>query len=418
MESAQQSPLKTLLIASLGSGLEMYDFVIYVFFAPLIAEQFFPNKNYFVSLLMTFGVFAVGYLSRTFGAFLFGHIADTRGRKKSLYYTISAMAIPIILITFLPTYNVIGIYAPIILTLLRAIQGIGVGGEFSGAITLVSEFAPVNKRSFYCSGVLFAMNMGILIASIVAVVIHNYIIDVYHWQWAWRIAFFVGCLLAIVGAYVRHRAYESPIFTQLKAEAIKKYPLVNLVKEQRYTLLSLIFIASGAALVVGVIVFFPTYLQMFTHLTVNQSFTTNVIFLITLCVFILISGILSDYLGNYLVLAIGLTSIAALTFPLGLIFTTSKNLYVISLASICLGIPIGIILGSFSSYLVGNFKPEIRATGVGLSYNIPFTLITGTFPALSIFVIKISGHTGFQYSYILILSLFALSHLLVRKNFN
>lgn len=165
------SSFKVVLASSIGGGLEMYDFVIYIFFAPLFSQLFFPNSNHFVTMLAAFAVFAAGYLVRPLGGIVFGHFGDRFGRKKGLVVAISLMGFSTVLMGFLPTYYQIGIWAPILLVILRLVQGIAVGGDLPGAITFVAETANNKSRGEKCAWIYFGVNLGSFLASTVASII-------------------------------------------------------------------------------------------------------------------------------------------------------------------------------------------------------------------------------------------------------
>lgn len=408
MGNMQGNILKTLMIASLGSALEMYDFVIYIFFAPIIGEQFFPETNPMASLLLVFSVFAVGYFCRTIGAFLFGYLGDTHGRKKTLIYTISVMVLPLIVITFLPTYQKIGILAPIILTLMRCLQGLAVGGEFSGAITIVAEHADPKHRGYICSWVITALNLGILLASLVSVLITKYLIQQAGFSWGWRVAFLLGCILAIIIVYIRRNFEETPFFKAVHARKLTT-SWIQLLYRQTRPMVRLILITIGAALTVGMIMFFPTYLQNFTPINSSiEMLAYNTFFLVILCSLLPCFGFLSDQYGRKRLMILGLMSIIVGIFPVGELLAVAASPLSMLLAIFLLALIISPTLSVFASFLAENFSTDFRATGIGLAYNIPFTLITGTFPLVSLCIVKKFHFIEYQYLYIILLAFIAL----------
>ncbi len=388
----------------------MYDFVVYIFFAPFLAKQFFPTESHFASLLLVFSVFAVGFFCRVLGALIFGYLGDTKGRKKTLIYTVTLMAFPMVILTLLPTYQQIGIAAPIILTVMRCLQGLAVGGEFSGSLTLVTEYFPTERRGYVCSWIILALNAGILLASLVSMLINKLMIENHGLQWGWRVAFFLGCILAIIIAVMRRHFAETPLFLKLSQQGgATTSPVLELFLEQGKSTLQLIFANIGPALSVGMIMFLPTYLQSFSHINhPTIVFISNSIFLFILCVLLPIFGRLSDKIGRKPVLGVGLVSIAVLIHPIGHVLSSTQNYFIMLLCLFCLAVMVAMVLGAFGGFLADNFATKFRASGIGLSYNIPFALITGTFPMLSLAIIHHTHTLIYQYGYVSLLALISL----------
>jgi len=208
--------------------LEWYDFALYGFFAPFIAKQFFPSDDQVSSLLATFGVFAVGFFMRPVGAVIFGILGDKLGRKRALEISVVMMAIPTTLIGVLPTHEQVGILAPILLTVIRLIQGVSVGGEFTGSISYVVEQAPYppGRRGFYSSWTVFSLLGGILLGSAISGLVTNILTPDQMLSFGWRLPFFLGIVIGVIGLYLRRGLDESPTFKRLKeAGQLSKRPI-------------------------------------------------------------------------------------------------------------------------------------------------------------------------------------------------
>lgn len=403
------SIVKAVTIASIGSALEMYDFVIYIFFAPVISKQFFPEKNALASLLLTFGVFAIGFFCRTIGAFVFGYFGDTHGRKKTLIYTMTLMVVPMLVLTFLPGYQQIGIMAPIILTLMRCFQGLAVGGEFSGSLTLIAEYALPAHRGYACSWVVAALNVGILLASLISMLITNIFIEHFHLAWGWRIAFFIGCLLALLIAYIRRHFEESPLFASLLVSNLHNKPPRPSLKEEVLLTWRVMMTIIGAALTVGMIMFFPTFLQNFSLMNAPLTVSCyNAFFLMILCAAIPFFGKMSDKLGRKPIMMAGLISILLFIYPIAECLSNASTVIEMLFACALLALIISPVLSVFGSFMAESFPTYFRARGIGLAYNIPFTLFTGTFPLFSLLIVKHMHSIHYQYVYIMLLAVIAL----------
>ena len=193
--------LKAVFVSSLGGSLEMYDFVIYVFFAPVIASLFFPAHNTTAGTFFTYGIFAIGYLARPLGAFIFGHYGDKHSCKQGLIVTIGLMSLATALTGLLPTYQQIGILAPVLLLFLRLIQGIAVGGDLAGAVTFVAEYSEPTKRGFHCGWIYSGVNLGALLASTTSAILNSALSHQQIAAWGWRLSFSLSIILMFVGVY-------------------------------------------------------------------------------------------------------------------------------------------------------------------------------------------------------------------------
>jgi MHS family proline/betaine transporter-like MFS transporter len=200
---------KTLLAGAIGNVLEWYDFALYGYFAPVLASLLFPSDSRSLSLISAFGVFTVGFLARPLGAMLFGYWGDTLGRRHALAWSILLMAVPTCLVGLLPTYGTIGVLAPIALTLCRFLQGLSVGGEFTGSATFLVEHAAASQRGYVGSWAGFSAQIGALLGSGVGALIASSLTEEALHQWGWRIPFVRGGLIAVAGWYVRTSVPES-----------------------------------------------------------------------------------------------------------------------------------------------------------------------------------------------------------------
>ncbi|WP_083827714.1 MFS transporter [Rickettsiella massiliensis] len=203
---------KILLLTGLGGALEFYDFIIFVFFAKTLGTLFFPNTDPFASLMASWTFVAVGYLARPLGGMILGHLGDRFGRKRSFIVTLIGMAVPSFLIGLLPSYQAIGLYAPVLLVICRLCQGFFMGGELPGALVFITELTPQNKRAWVCSLIFLGVNAGSLLGSFLSTwILHHFSVEELL-AWGWRIPFLFGGILGVVGFYLRRRLNETPFF--------------------------------------------------------------------------------------------------------------------------------------------------------------------------------------------------------------
>lgn len=377
--------IHTVLLSSLGGCLEFYDFVIFGVFASAIGHTFFPSKNHFISLMAAFTAFGVGYLARPIGGILFSHFGDRYGRKPTFMFSIRLMAVSTLCIGLLPSYSTLGVTAAILFVLLRLIQGAAIGGEIPGAATFIAEHCPQN-RGFACGMLMLFINAGILLA----VMLHSLLSLYLSPSYAWRIAFIMGSVLALISYFIRKSLQESPEFQQLDAPT--KTPIALLFKEHTLTVIQ------GSSLImlqaIGISLFYlyiVSYMQFAAHhystLQISQLTTINVMIMTVGCG---VWGWISDYFPPKRLLYI---SIIALPL-LGLWFYQTVNTDAHPmLAYALLSVFFGMFAGSALSWLTCLFPVKVRFSGVAICYNLSFAIFGGLSPLLATYFINIYHNT-------------------------
>src|SRR6185312_4474234 len=339
---------KTVLAGAIGNVLEWYDFALFGYFAPVLSRLFFPASDPSLSLIATFGVFAVGFLARPLGALLFGYWGDTRGRRAALAWSIILMALPTCLVGLLPTYAQVGLAAPLTLTALRFLQGLSVGGEFTGSVTFLVEHAASTERGYIGSWAGFSAQIGALLGSGVGTLMTASLSSDDLQQWGWRIPFVVGSVIALVGWYLRRRIPESPAFERLQqAGVVSSSPVRELFRSYRAPLLQVI----GLVLLHGVgfyifYVFLPSYLTKVTDLPMGTALLINTMCMALLAILIPCMGKLSDRVGHRWVLASGAAGLALGTVPFFL-WLSSGHLALIVTAQVLITVFVSAYMGPF-----------------------------------------------------------------------
>lgn len=385
---------RTLFAGAIGNVLEWYDFALYGYFAPVFAVLFFPSEHPSLSLMTAFGVFAIGFLARPLGAILFGYWGDTVGRRHALAWSVLFMAVPTCLVGALPTYERIGIAAPLALTFCRFLQGLSVGGEFTGSVTFLVEHAPRSQRGYIGSWAGFSAQVGALlgsgVGSLIAVTLTK---DALH-QWGWRVPFLLGGLIAAVGWYLRTRAAESPAFEQLhRAGALSTSPLRDVIADHRLPLVQLIGLVwlHGVAFYL-LYVYLTTYLVTVTTVPLGAVLTLNTGCMTILALLIPVAGRLSDSAGQKPLLIIGAGGLAIFSYPLFL-WLTSDDLPSMITAQILFTVLVSCYMGPFFAAIAELFPARQRYTGLSLGYNIASALFGGTAPLVATLLIEWSGNT-------------------------
>ncbi|OQW33385.1 MAG: hypothetical protein A4E19_02950 [Nitrospira sp. SG-bin1] len=414
MESRGPKALrKTVFAGAIGNVLEWYDFALFGYFAPVLSGLFFPASDPSLSLIATFGVFAVGFLARPLGALLFGYWGDTRGRRTALAWSIILMALPTCLVGLLPTYAQIGLAAPLALTILRFFQGLSVGGEFTGSVTFLVEHAAPTERGYIGSWAGFSAQIGALLGSGVGTLASTNLAPEVLQQWGWRIPFVAGSVIALVGWYLRRRIPESPAFERLQqAGGVSSAPVRELLASHRASLLQVI----GLVLLHGVgfytfYVFLPTYLAKVTDLPMGTTLLINTICMALMAILIPLMGKLSDRVGHRWVLAVGAAGLALGTVPVFSWFG-SGHLLLIATAQGLITVFVAAYMGPFFAIVATLFPVARRYTGLSVSYNLASALFGGTAPLMATMLMERSGNAlapGWYVTLCAVLSLIALS---------
>ena len=373
--------LRTLTLAALGGALEFYDFIIYVFFAVVIGELFFPTQMpEWLRQLQTFGIFAAGYLARPLGGIIMAHFGDRIGRKRMFTLSIFLMAVPTLLIGLLPTYQVIGMAAPLLLLLLRILQGAAIGGEVPGAWVFVAEHVPARRVGLACGTLTAGLTAGILLGSLMASAINRELTPAQVSDWGWRLAFVLGGLFGIIAMYLRRWLHETPVFAELQArQALEAgLPLKRVLSHHKLAVvLSMLLTWVLSAAIVVVILMAPTYLQKVHAIAPTMALQANSLAVLTLTIGCVTMGYLVDRLGVGQVLFVGclLLALGCFSFYHQLAADPASLYWRYAL----LGFSVGIV-GIVPYVMVNAFPATVRFSGLSFSYNLAYAIFGGLTP--------------------------------------
>lgn len=397
---------KIIWLTVIGSGLEYFDFTIYALFAHYISLNFFPQNNAFIALMNTFTIFAIGYLARPLGAIILGHIGDKYGRKHAFTYAILVMATATLLIGCLPSYNIIGIAAPILLVLLRLIQGVSLGGEVGGAITFTLEHYENKRKGMMQAFVIVGMCFSGTIAGIIGYILTHFLSSQQMAQWGWRLPFIFGFFLGLIGYTLRRQCLETPAFlTVLKENTTEKIPFITLSRQYPREMLRGFCLAVMSACITSFFLFSPTYLSMHATFPSNAGFAVSSAGFLSLGLTSLLAGTISDRLDyKYLFIISGLLTILV-GYPvfhliIGLPAYTVATLPIVSGAIILVAITVGISNGIYAIAIADQFPTKVRYSGIGFCQNLSFALVGGTAPLIFTSLIKITGNLMAPYYYL------------------
>ncbi|MEI8400574.1 MAG: MFS transporter [Alcaligenaceae bacterium] len=367
---------KAIAVGAIGNILEWYDFAIYGYFATSIGRVFFPQSDPIAQLLMAFGIFAIGFLMRPLGGVVIGYIGDRVNRQTALTVSIVAMAIPTFLVGIMPSYDAIGIAAPILLTLCRIIQGLSVGGEYTTSLIYMIEKAPKNKRGFVGAMGSSSAFVGMLLGSGVGAALGAVLLPEQLDAWGWRIPFLLGLVIGLAGYLLRR---ESPGHSNHIAAATMN-PVVETLKNHRQVMAKIagmsVFLAVSFYLM---FVYIVSWLELVDKIPPSKSLEINTISMIVLVPVTLLAGAISDRVGRKPVLLTAL--MAAIIFSIPLLYGMyHQSDLVIQLSQIGFALVVGMFNGAMPALMVETAPAYIRTTVVALGYNLTLGIVGGLTP--------------------------------------
>ncbi len=381
------------LASSIGATIEWYDFFIYGTAAALVFNKlFFTNLPPQVGTLIAFATFAVGYLARPLGALIFGHLGDRVGRKTMLILTMIIMGAATFLIGLLPTYTQAGLWAPILLILLRVFQGIGVGGEYGGAVLMAVEYAPRGRRGFFGSWPQVGVPAGLLLASGMFSLL-SLMPDASFLSWGWRVAFLSTIVLAIIGLYIRLKILETPAFALVKeAQEEARIPFFELLRRQPKQLLQ----GMGTRWIEGLTfnayaVLAVAYITQYVHVSKTIVLNGIVVGAAFGVVLTPIYGHLSDRFGRKKIYRTGVIAIALFTFPSFAMMRTGSTVLIWLSIILGLGIIYSAIYAPLAAFWAELFDTRVRYTGIGCVYQFSGIYASGLTPLIGAALIEYTG---------------------------
>jgi MFS transporter, MHS family, proline/betaine transporter len=380
--------------ASIGNFLEFFDFVIYGFLAGVIGRLFFPAADPVTSLLSSFATYGVGFLMRPVGSIAIGAYADRYGRKAALILTITMMALATLVTGLIPTYDQIGLLAPIILVICRLLQGFSLGGEWGGAAAFMVEYAPKGRRGWVGSWQQSSTTVGVLVGSLtIALLNYTMSADTLN-AWGWRLPFIIGAIVGPVGFYLRASINETPMYEQVvTTSTVERHPISTTLRKDLRNLLVAFGISINAAVPFYIyFVFMPSFAtQRLGIASATALFSTSIVSFVAI-VLMPITGALSDRVGRK-PLILGSTIGALVTsYPLFLLITSHPSFGTLVTAQVIGIVFVSMFSGPLPAILCEMFPTNVRVTSLSIGYTLAVTIFGGFAPFIGTFLVNVTGN--------------------------
>ncbi len=387
--------IRTIAFASsIGTTIEWYDFFLYNTMTALVLNKlFFPNADILISTLLAYVTSFVGFLSRPIGGIIFGHYGDRIGRKTVLILTLLIMGVATFLIGLLPTYATAGVWAPLMLLAMRIFQGIGIGGEWGGAVLMAIEHSPGGKRGFYGSWPQIGVPAGLLISAGVVSLLSLMNNDDF-FAWGWRIAFLLSAVLVVIGVYIRLKIMETPAFQKAQQEhKIAAVPIAELFRTHtKNTILGL-----GARYIEGVTfniyaVFCVFYITSTLHMTRQNALAAVMVSSAIMIVLLPVCGQISDRIGRRALYGIAGLLIGVLTFPAFWLMQQLSPLLTVIAVTVPFGIVYAAVYGPEAALFSELFDTRVRYTGISFVYQFSGIFASGLTPIIATALLPVGGN--------------------------
>lgn len=397
LETKSKKGMRQILSGSaFGNMIEWFDYASYGYLATIIASVFFAPGDKTAALLSTFAIFALSFLVRPIGGLVWGHYGDRLGRKKILVLTMCFMSFSTFLIGLIPSYERIGILAPILLLACRMIQGFSASGEYAGASLMIAEHAPKKKRGLLVSLVPASTAAGMLLGAVVTSILEYTLTDSALHSWGWRIPFLLSLPLGLIGLSIRLKMEDSPLFKELESKSEKSVVQQLGVMEGIRKNKKNIFIAFGVICLnaVGfyiILSYMPTYLSTVLKFAPLQSTLTTIFTLLAYVIMLPFVGVLTDKIGRKPVLIAACILFIVFTYPIFILMSMGGTFTI--LAMILLGAILACNDGVLATFLSEMFPADVRYSGFSLSFNTGNAIFGGTASYVATFLIASTGNS-------------------------
>lgn len=372
---------RAIVATVLGNGLEWFDFTVYSFFAVIIAKLFFPTGNELSSLLLSVATFGVGFFMRPVGGIVLGIYADKIGRKAALSVTILLMAAGTALIGLAPTYEQIGLGAPLLIVAARLLQGFSAGGEMGGATAFLTEYAPPERRTYYSSWIQASIGFAVLLGAAVGTFVTSSLEPAALYSWGWRVPFLLGILIGPVGYFIRSRIDETPAFSAVATEARHDSPLAEVLRSYpRETFASFSMVVLWTVCTYVLLFYMPTYSVRVLHLPQSTGFIAGMMGGLMIMCGSPVVGLLADRHGRRPFLSGAAALILLLAYPMFAYINQAPGLASLLVFQAVFGLLIACYTGPILAAFAALFPTKVLSTGLSVAYNLAVTIFGGFAP--------------------------------------
>lgn len=409
--AVRPAPSRTKVAVAVGIGnfMEWFDFAVYGFFAAIIGSLFFPpDTTPFVALLGSLAVFAVGFVMRPLGGFILGPIGDRYGRRIALSVSVLAMGVATTLIGLIPDYQSIGIFAPIILVLLRCVQGLSAGGEWTGSAAYLIESTPSNRRGIFASIISGTAAVATVVGSLFALYLNNILTPEELSSWGWRVPFLLAAPLALIGLYIRSRLGETPVYEKVKADNNVTTSAIKSSRRNIKPILLTLAIASVQGLgFYYLATYIVNYLTTTLMLERGPALTLSAIGLIVYMILCPIAGLLADKYGRRKLNIIGTIGYVIIPIPVFMLMSGGNNVAIVA-GIIALSMCQCLVSVTTVVMLVELFPASSRATGSALGFNFGLAFVAGPGPFIATWIAGVTGSAVAPAGYLVLVAFIAI----------
>lgn len=390
-EVGSETRKKAIIAATIGNFVEWYDFTVFGYFATVIAAQFFPSGDPLAALLNTFAIFGVSFVVRPLGALIVGSYGDRLGRRGTLAVVILLMSGATFLIGAAPTYAQVGVLAPIILALARALQGFSAGGEFGGATSFMVEYAPEGRRGLYGSWQAFTQGLALAVGATLGVVLSSALPEEAFQSWGWRIPFLIALPLGLIGLYLRLRLEDTPNFQAVRQmDQVEPAPLRQTIRIHGKDILKVVGVIVFGTALTYLFIFLPTYLTTTLGFSQPQALTANLIGILALLIVCPVTAVLSERVGRKPFL-VGPALVTAVFAVPGFLLL-QEGFAAVVLAHVVFGALIGVFGGAYPAAFSELFPTKVRYSALSLGYSVSVSIFGGFAPLIFTYLLQTTGN--------------------------
>jgi MFS transporter, MHS family, proline/betaine transporter len=383
---------KAIVAGVIGNVLEWYDFGVYGYLVSTISQLFFPSSDPLSSLLLTFAVFGVGFVMRPIGSVLFGIYGDRHGRRKALSAVIFLMGFSTLAVGLLPTYVQVGVLAPILLVIIRLLQGLSAGGEWGGSTAYIVEFAREGKRGYVGSWQQVSVGAGFLLGSLSAALLNQVMTHDALVAWGWRIPFIFGIVVGVLGAYLRWQLDDTPKYTEIEQQGeVSKAPFVEVMTKYPREMLTVFGLTLHNTVAYYIpIVYMTSYIVSVAKLSPSSALWIGTTCLTVFVILIPFWGALSDRIGRKPLLLLSSGGYVVLSYPL-FMMASSGSATLALIAQLTMIVFLSFFSGACPAAYSEIFPTRVRYTALSIGYNIAVAIFGGFAPFIATWLIKVTG---------------------------